>query len=67
MTPQVKQRVCAVLGCRKRGDLIPIKAFTFAHLIEIDLCREHEVEHNAVLHEKFRDSFGIDFVDPERQ
>lgn len=67
---QVKQAVCAALNCRRRKDLVSVKTFTFGGenglLLEIDLCPEHEAQHNKALHATFLEHFGQDFVDAER-
>lgn len=67
---QVRQRVCAVLGCRRRSDLIRVKTMTLggegALLLDVEMCPEHEAAHSAALHMVFTETFGVDFVDPER-
>ena len=66
MSEQVVQRVCATLQCRRRTGLARTKVVTCGLILDVDLCPEHLAEEEAGLHRVFRERFGTDFVDPER-
>ena len=63
----LEERSCDVLNCRERTALRRVKSFTPGLLVHLWLCPEHAERHEAAIHEKFREEFGLDFVDPERQ
>lgn len=63
----LEERRCAALNCQKRTRLVRVKTFVPGVLVAVWLCKEHEAEHTAAIHAKFREEFGLDFVDAERQ
>lgn len=63
----LEERNCDVLRCRKRTELRRVQSFCPGLLVSLWLCKKHAEEHDAAIHEKFREHFGVDFVDPERQ
>jgi predicted nucleic acid-binding protein len=63
----LEERNCDALNCRRRTELRRVKSFIPGLLVHLWLCKEHADEHDAAIHEKFREEFGLDFVDAARQ
>lgn len=63
----LEERNCDALNCRKRTELRRVKSFIPGVLVHLWLCKEHAEMADVAIHEKFREEFGVDFVDPVRQ